>query len=119
MLRTAAVLLLLAASSPALAADVSALEPAFGNTLLSTYPDGRTAKAWLSRDGTYRGQSRRGTALAGRWSIKGEKVCFKQSRPFPAPVSWCTPLHRGGVGTSWTAKAVTGEQIRVQLVKGR
>ena len=118
MLRIA-VVLLLAAASPALAADVSALEPAFRNTLVSTYPDGRTAKAWLNRNGTYRGVSRRGKQLAGKWSLRGEKVCFKQSRPFPAPVSWCTPVKRGGVGTSWKTKAVTGEQIRVTLVAGR
>ena len=119
MIRAAAVLVLIAAASPAFAGDLSALEPAFENTLVSTYPDGRTAKAWLNRDGSYRGQSRRGVAMAGRWSIKGEMVCFKQSRPFPAPVSWCTPLHKGGVGTAWSAKAVTGEPIRVQLVQGR
>ena len=120
MLRAAAVLLLFAAAAaPAVAGDLSGLEPAFDNTLVSTNPDGRTAKAWLNRDGTYRGQSRRGIAMAGKWSVKGEMVCFKQSRPFPAPVSWCTPMQRGGVGTAWTAKAVTGEPIKVQLVKGR
>jgi hypothetical protein len=119
MLRAAALLLFAAAASPAWAVDVSALEPAFGNTIVSTYPDGRTAKAWLNRDGTYRGTSRRGVAMAGRWSLKGDNVCFRQSRPFPAPVSWCTPVHQGGVGATWNAKAVTGEPIRLELAPGR
>ncbi len=26
---------------------------------------------------------------------------------------------QGGVGTSWTGKAVTGESIRIQLVRGK
>lgn len=86
---------------------------------MTTYPDGRTAKAWLNRDGSYRGVSRRGKVLGGKWSLNGEQICFRQSRPFPAPVSWCTPVQRGGVGTSWKAKAVTGEPIQVKLVAGR
>ena len=43
-------------------------------------------------------------------------MCLKQSRPFPAPFSYCTPLPSG---VSWTAKAVTGEPIRVRLVRGK
>ena len=97
----------------------AALEPAFSNTIVSTYPDGRKAKLWLNRDGTYRAQGRRGRPSSGRWSVKGQQICLKQTRPFPAPFSYCTPVRRGGVGTSWTGKAVTGERIRIQLVAGR
>lgn len=95
------------------------LEPAFRNTIVSTYPDGRTAKLWLNRDGTYRAEGRRGKPSSGRWSVKNGKVCLKQSRPFPGPFSYCTPVRSGGVGTSWSAKAVTGEPIRVTVVSGR
>ncbi len=46
-------------------------------------------------------------------------MCFRQSRPFPAPFSYCAPLVQGGVGTVWEGKAVTGEPIRLELVEGR
>ena len=98
---------------------VEDLAPAFGNTLVSTYPDGRTARMWLQADGRYEGQGRRGRSSSGRWSVREGKVCFSQRRPFPSPTSFCTPIVRGGIGTRWTARAVTGETIRVQLAAGR
>ena len=109
--------LLLAA--PATASDKSVLEPAFSNTIVSTYPDGRKAKLWLNRDGSYRAQGRRGKPSSGRWTLKGERICLKQSRPVPGPFSYCTDIRRGGVGTTWPGKAVTGERIQISVVKGR
>ena len=95
------------------------LAPAFGNTLRMTYPDGRAARTWLSEDGTYRGQGRRGRITHGVWRVRDGEVCFSQRRPLPLPGSFCTPIVRGGVGTTWTARAVTGEMIRIELVAGR
>lgn len=95
------------------------LAPAFGNTLVSTYPDGRTARMWLQADGRYEGQGRRGGRSSGRWSVREGDLCFSQRRPIPVPRSFCTPIVRGGVGTKWTARAVTGETIQVELVAGR
>jgi hypothetical protein len=37
------------------AASGSDLEAAFGNTIVSTYANGDTAKLWLERNGRYRG----------------------------------------------------------------
>ena len=108
-------LLLAATLSPSLAA----LEAAFDNTVVSTYPDGRQAKAWLNRDGTWRGQGRSGKTNSGRWTLKGERVCLRQSRPVPVPLAYCTEVRPGGVGTTWTGKAVTGEAVRFELVAGR
>ena len=105
-------------SSPALAKGPS-LEPAFSNTIVSTYPDGRKAKLWLNRDGSYRAQGRRGKPSSGKWSLKGQQICLKQSRPIPGPFSYCTAVKSGGVGTQWSGKAVTGEPIQIQLVAGR
>lgn len=107
------------AAPPAFAVATPALEPAFRNTIVSTYPDGRTALLWLNPDGTYRAQGRRRTPSSGRWMLKGEEICLKQLRPFRAPMSFCTPVKAGGVGTAWMGKAVTGERIRVQVVAGR
>lgn len=95
------------------------LQPVFGNTLVSTYPDGRTAKAWLTPDGRFEGEGRRGGRNAGTWRVRDGKVCFSLRRPIVMPGSYCTPIVRGGVGTRWNATAVTGEAITVQLVAGR
>lgn len=109
-----------AASDPkAVAFDPKAeLEKAFGNTIVSTYPDGRTAQLWLKADGTYTGRGRHGDPSSGRWKVNGRKLCLRQSTPVPAPFHFCSPIPTDGMGRSWTAKAVTGEQISVSLVRG-
>ncbi|HLK23498.1 MAG TPA: hypothetical protein VKT30_02455 [Caulobacteraceae bacterium] len=94
----------------------SLVAAAFGNTVVSTYPDGRTAELWLHPGGRYDAKGRRGDPSSGRWRIKGQKICLSQSRPFPSPFSYCTALPRSG---QWSARAVTGEAIRVRIVKGR
>ena len=111
--------LALAAAVPCLAAEASALHETFGNTIVSTYPDGRKAELWLHPDGSYDAEGRKHDRSSGRWKIKGEKLCLKQSHPFAFPFTYCTPLVQGGVGASWTGKAVTGEPIRIQLVRGK
>ena len=103
----------------AMAAPPPDLRPAFANTIVSTYPDGRKAKLWLNSDGSYRAQGRRGKPSSGKWTLKGEKLCLKQQKPMAGPFSYCTPIKRGGVGTSWIGKAVTGERIRIERVAGR
>jgi len=100
-------------------AQAAGLDAAFGNTIVSTYPDGRTAELWLDRDGAYSAEGRRHDRSSGRWSLKGDRICLRQSKPWSPPVSFCTPVFHGGVGATWTAKAVTGEQIHVRLVAGR
>jgi hypothetical protein len=100
------------------AADAEAASPlarAFGNTVVSTYPDGRTGLLWLKPDGTYAAKGRRRTPSNGTWSLKGAKVCLKQIKPIRAPFSYCTGLPSG---ESWSAKAVTGEPIRVRIARG-
>jgi hypothetical protein len=95
------------------------VKPAFGNTVLSIYPDGRSQKIWMHPDGSWDGQSRRGTPLAGRWSIKDDKVCMKQSKPPTLPVAYCTRFPENTfVGVSWTSKDMTGTPIQIKVVKG-
>lgn len=117
----AAALFVALAAPPAAAANSahSRLEPAFKGTIVSTYPDGRTAKLWLNADGTYRGVGRRRLPSSGVWSVKGEKVCLKQKKPRAAPFAYCTPMPQAGAGKSWTGRAVTGERIRISVVPGR
>jgi hypothetical protein len=92
---------------------------AFGNTVKALYPDGRHQHIWLKSDGTWEAIGRRRTASSGKWTVKGEKVCLKQSKPIPLPVKYCTPFPSdGGVGAVWTGKAMTGEQIKLTVVRG-
>jgi hypothetical protein len=110
---------LLPAASAALADQPAGPTPAFGNTLVSTYPDGRTARLWLHPDGGYVAEGRRHDRSNGRWSVKDDKLCLRQQSPFPVPFHYCTPMVHGDVGASWQAKAVTGEPITVRLVAGQ
>jgi hypothetical protein len=100
-------------------ASPSSVRAAFGNTVVSTYPDGRTGLLWLKADGTYNAMGRRRTPSSGTWSVKGEKVCLKQRKPRAAPIAYCTKFPNGGVGASWQGRAVTGEKITIKLVQGR
>jgi hypothetical protein len=117
------VIVLLGLSSSLIAYGASAepatVEKAFGNTIVSTYPDGRKGELWLQPGGAYTAEGRRHDPSSGHWTVKGDRLCLKQSKPIFAPFSFCTPMPSGGVGSTWSAKAVTGEQISVKLVKGR
>ncbi len=105
-------------SLPVAALAAADIDAAFGNTIVSTYPDGRTGHLWIAKDGTYSSTGRRKTPSSGKWTVKGEQVCLKQHKPSKVPFSYCTAAPDGGIGTTWTAKAVTGEKISVKLVKG-
>jgi hypothetical protein len=94
------------------------LKVAFGNTVVSTYPDGRKGRLWLKPDGTYTAAGRRNTPSSGKWSIKGDRICLKQRQPIPGPFAYCTEVPTGGIGAEWPSKAVTGEKIRVKVIAG-
>ncbi|MFC3077712.1 hypothetical protein ACFODL_06390 [Phenylobacterium terrae] len=120
MTRTIAILLAACLAAPRAAeaagpqsADVSA---AFGNTLLTIDPDGRSRKIWLQPDGTWTGLSRRGLDLAGKWTVKGDKVCLTQSKP-RLPGSMCERFPPQP-GASLQTKA-QGKTVQLKLVKGR
>lgn len=101
------------------AADLRDVAAAFGNTVLATYPDGKNQRIWMKADGTYEGIGRRGTASSGKWSLKDDKVCLKQSRPFPAPISYCTKFpDDGDVGATWIGRDISGTPITLKLVPG-
>lgn len=102
-----------------LAAEPSSVGEAFGNTIRSTYPDGRIAELWLAADGSYTAHGRRNDPSSGHWKVKGERLCFRQSRPIPSPFySYCVPMPASGMGKAWSGTAYTGEAIRIQLVQG-
>lgn len=113
------VALLTASAANAQAPADPRVEPAFGNTITATYPDGRTARLWLDRDGSYRSISRRGNASSGEWRVRGGDVCLRQRAPRSIPFRYCTAIVPGGVGTRWTGRAPTGETIQNRLVARR
>ncbi len=108
------------AATSSSAADKSDLAPAFKNTVVSTYPDGRQAKLWLSSDGTYKAEGRKHDPSNGTWKLKGDQICMKQKSPRPPlPISYCTAIPSGEVGSTWSAKSVFGDPLKVKLISGR
>jgi hypothetical protein len=120
MYRICLVLTLLMAAGPALADDWSGLlTTAFANTIVSTYPDGRTAKLWLEPGGVYTAEGREHEPSHGKWKVQDGKLCLKQVHPFAFGFVYCTVLSQFSSGSSWVGRAVTGETIQIRLVRGR
>ena len=109
---------MIAATAP-MPASTTALEPAFGNTIVTLYPNGKVTRTWLHRDGTYDALRANGDQTGGVWKVKGEQLCITQKRPVFVPLVFCTPIVPGGVGVSWSAKGLLGEPVRNTLVAGR
>jgi hypothetical protein len=107
------------AAMPAQAAEPSGVAAAFGNTVVTHYPDGTSQKIWLHADGTWNGISRRNAALAGKWTARGDKVCMRQLQPPTLPISYCTPLPASPQpGVQWAGRDVAGRPITLSLMKG-
>ena len=120
MLRTSLVLALALAAGPCLAEDgFGLLATAFTNTIVSTYPDGRTAKLWLKPGGVYLAEGRYHEPTNGHWRVKDDKLCLAQAHPFAFGFVYCTALSQFRSGTRWISKAVTGETIEIRLEQGR
>ena len=119
MSRLILILSLAAVATPSLAETPVVLRAAFDSTIVSTYPDGRKAELWLHPDGSYTAEGRRHDRSSGHWKVKGESLCLKQSHPLPVPFSFCTPIAQARIGARWSGKAVTGEPITIQLIRGR
>jgi hypothetical protein len=110
---------LAAQAATANVSDPHGVAAAFGNTIKAQYPDGRYQRLWVRADGTWEAVGRRGSWSSGKWSQKGEKVCLKQARPFPAPFKYCTDFPAGGgLGAIWTSRDMSGEPIRLTVVRG-
>ena len=107
-------------AGPGLSAEADPrVAAAFGNTIVSTYPDGRSQKIWLRRDGGWTGLSRSHKDIAGSWSWKGGKVCLRQKTPPTLPFSYCAALPQDAqMGAAWTAKDFAGTPIQLKLVRG-
>jgi len=115
-----ALLLILAASSAtAQSTDLEGLAPAFGAAIVSTHPDGREAKLWLNRDGTWRAESRRHEPSGGTWKLKGGKLCLTQKTPQPGLFTLCKRFPPITVGAVWRDRAFNGDLVENRVVTGR
>ena len=121
MTRSALVLAALASAGAACAAESVVSPPnvaaAFGNTIVSVYPDGRSQKVWFQPDGSWTGLSRRGIPLAGHWTLKDGKVCLRQSKPPTLPISFCQVLP-ADMAKGMDSHDMMGTPIHLHLVKG-
>ena len=119
-IRTALALAVSLSALNAQATDFSRIAAAFGNTVLSIYPDGRSQKFWLHPNGDWDGLGRDGTThLAGHWTLKGDEVCMRQTAPPTLPFSYCTPFPSDPhVGVVWSSKDFGGHPITLTVVKG-
>jgi hypothetical protein len=104
------------AAAPAAWAEPK-VEATFGNTVESIYADGRSQKIWMHPDGTWNGLSRRGNPLAGKWSVKGDKVCLRQTSPPTLPISFCQAFPENPETGVFT-KDLGGAPIHLKIIKG-
>lgn len=99
-------------------AEESPMQGAFGNTILSTFPDGATSRSYLEPDGTYKAVTREGWTLTGRWAIERKRLCYHGDAAPGAP-PLCTIGLGKKVGDSWSIFLEDGSKIRVEIVAGR
>jgi len=113
----------LAAASAGLATPATArtdLAPAFGNTVVSEYPDGGWVRHWFEPDGRYRAQFSSGREISGRWRVEGDRICLNDITPSIMMIRrFCTPMIEGEVGARWTSRDPLGRRVTNQLVRGR
>ena len=105
--------------TPAAAETSTSLKAAFQNTIVSTYPSGRSTRLWLEPDGRYRAQRTNGKYTSGKWSRKGGEVCLRQTAPIPVPLTFCSPIPDVRVGATWSGKSPKGEPLQNRLIQGR
>ena len=92
------------------------LQRAFGNTVVSTYADGREGRLWLAPSGAYAALGPPGDRTLGRWWLKGNRLCLKQDVPATLPfLRYCTRLP---TQEPWITRAITGETIQVRVASG-
>lgn len=94
------------AASPA-SADMS---KAFGNTIVSHYPNGQWVKHFFEPDGR---------RLNARWSAEGDKICLSGFSPRQILPRFCSRVVEADVGDTWQARDPLGRSIRNELVAGR
>jgi hypothetical protein len=94
------------------------MSDAFGNTILSRYPDGGWVKHWFNPDGSYSALFSDGRRLRARWSVRGEKVCLTHMRPNMLIPRFCTEMRDVDVGQTWQSRDPLGRRVQNVLMAG-
>ena len=108
--------ILMATSGSPVRAD---MRDAFGNTIVSRYPNGKWVKHYFEPDGRYSADFSDGRHWTGRWSQDGERVCLSQIRPRQVLPRFCTRMVEAEVGDNWPSRDPLGRSVRNELVAGR
>ncbi len=105
----------MAAAWPA-SADMS---NAFGNTIVSHYPNGQWVKHFFEPDGRYTSQFSDGRRLSARWTAEDGRICLSGFSPRQILPRFCSRMVQVEVGETWRARDPLGRTIRNELVAGR
>jgi hypothetical protein len=106
-----------AATPQAAKADI---EQAFGNTLVSHYPDGGWVRHWFNPDGSYSARFSSGRTITGRWRVEGDRVCLNNITPAIMMISrFCSPMISASVGERWESRDPLGRRVTNVLQRGR
>jgi hypothetical protein len=96
---------------------------AYGNTLEISIPAvGYKAKRYIDPDGTWRSASNYTGDAMGKWETKDGKTCYIQTEPTPEEGyrRTCSDQASRAIGDVWfSSDVVTGNMLRMEIVKGR
>lgn len=95
------------------------MDSAFGNTVVSRYPDGGWVKHWFNPDGTYTARFSDGRRLSARWTVNGDRVCLTNMRPYMLVPRFCSTMVEASVGQTWQSRDPLGRRVQNVLVAGR
>lgn len=104
-----------------------AMEGAYGNTVTVTNAKGETSKLWISKDGTFKGETAKGDKFTGKWALKDNntKYCATADLPAnapkdtPAPKEACSEFkgpHKAG--DKWDQMDANNEKVTVAINAG-
>ncbi|MEI9885834.1 MAG: hypothetical protein WDN08_04920 [Rhizomicrobium sp.] len=87
----------------------------YGNTITSTYADGRVVKVYVESDHTYSIVLPDGAKLKGTWADGGGQSCFTLTDPPPPPDAKpsCFALKEYKVGDTFAGEDATGKYTGV------
>jgi hypothetical protein len=87
----------------------------YGNTITSTYSDGRVVRVFVEPDHTYSIVLPDGAKLTGTWADAVGQSCFTVTNPPPAPGARpsCFPLKEYKVGDSFSGEDASGKYVGV------
>lgn len=118
-MRVAALIAILAVGDAQASPGAADMDAAFGNTIVSHYPDGNWVKHLFDRDGSYRAVFSDGRRLTARWAREGDKVCLNEIRPRMLLSRFCTPIVDADFGETWAGRDPLGRRVRNELIAGR